>query len=163
MTLDRKKHMCTEPRTHANTCIWADIHTTSNKWKMTQCDRRRLSGAAGSVSSLQTHTYKECLNTQNVCCSALKCPTTGITRNMFKVQNYTFVCFFCVHVCLYLMWLLYWLPPLALGAICFQSCVGSSICMRLCARLWYLSNTCKLSTHTPSLAVLHAWIRAGPL
>lgn len=59
---------------------------------MTQCDRRRLSGAAGSVSSLQTHTYKECLNTQNVCCSALKCPT-GITRNMCKVQNYTFVCF----------------------------------------------------------------------
>lgn len=47
--LERKNHMGTE------TCICAWITHALNEWSMTQCDRRRLSGARGSVSLLQTH------------------------------------------------------------------------------------------------------------
>ena len=142
-TPDREKHMCTE--SHANT----HMCTTSNEWKMTQCDRRRLSVAAGwnkPSSSFDGKNIKNALERSKLYV-ALKSRPTGIKHNMCQVRNYTLfdfvcVCAWCILCDCYIDF------PLALGAICFQRCVGSSVCMRLCARQWYLSRTPEPSAHT---------------
>lgn len=64
--------MCTEPHTHANTYIRADTHTTLNEWEMTQCDRKRLSGAAGGnkpaflLTLTHTNTYRNVLEQSKI-------------------------------------------------------------------------------------------------
>lgn len=76
---------------------------------------------------------------------------------MRQVQNYTlfdFVWMLCD--CVYIDF------PLALGAICFQRCVGRFVCMSLsvavCAILiWYMR-----AHATPSLAVALARIQVVP-
>ncbi len=78
---------------------------------------------------------------------------------MCQVQNDTLFDFVCVYIlcdCFDIDF------RLTLGAICFQRCVGNSVCMHLCVCLWYLSSTCKPSAHTPSLAVVHPWIGVLP-
>lgn len=110
----QREHMCTKPQMHANTYICADTHTTLNEWKMTQCDRRRLSGAAGwtkpAMLFTQTHkTWEMCLNTQN---SLLLCFKVYSCRNhtQYVPSAKWYLVWFCV--CVHLMWLLwYWLPP----------------------------------------------------